>query len=155
MSRFLVCFERKNLILYTSILPFLGHMMIMFLPNCEKESLTIGGKLMLASGFLVFGTGIGGYYSVSFPAVGMAVPKNIRGLSYSVLCFFQTLAMSLVPILSGLIIEEDVTNEVEGYRNSSFMFVILTLIGLLVGFLIKRMANENSYCYEDEDELVE
>lgn len=86
-------------------MPFLGHMMIMLLPNCEEESLTIGGKLMLAAGFLVFGTGIGGYYSVSFPAVGMSVPKKIRGLSYSVLCFFQTLAMSLVPILSGLIIE--------------------------------------------------
>ena len=67
---------------------------------------------MLATGFIVFGTGIGGYYSVSFPAVGMAVPKKIRGLSYGVLCFFQTLAMSLVPILSGRIIEEDVTNEI-------------------------------------------
>ena len=105
MSRFLVCFERKNLIFYTSFLPIVGHMMIMLLPNCEQESLTIGGKLMLASGFFVFGTGIGGYYSVSFAAVGMAVPKSIRGLSYGVLCFFQTLAMSLVPIVSGLIIE--------------------------------------------------
>jgi hypothetical protein len=66
--------------------------------------LSVGGKFLLGSGFFVFGTGIGAYYSVSFPAVGMAVPKSIRGLSYGVLCFFQTLAMSMVPIISGLII---------------------------------------------------
>jgi hypothetical protein len=58
----------------------------------------------LALGFFVFGTGIGGYYSVSFPAVGLAVPTSIRGLGYGILCFFQTLAMSLIPILSGFII---------------------------------------------------
>jgi hypothetical protein len=58
-------------------------------------------------GFFIFGTGIGGYYSVSFPAVGLAVPSEIRGLAYGILCFFQTLAMSLIPILSGIIIEED------------------------------------------------
>jgi hypothetical protein len=63
---------------------------------------------MLAMGFFMFGMGIGGYYSVSFPAVGLAVPQSIRGLGYGVLCFFQTLAMSLIPMLSGLIIEEDV-----------------------------------------------
>lgn len=105
MSRVLVFFERKNLIFYSSALPFLGHLMIMMLPNCEEESLSLSGKLLLACGFFVFGTGIGAYYSISFPAVGMAVPQKIRGLSYGVLCFFQTLAMSLVPILSGLIIE--------------------------------------------------
>lgn len=43
----------------------------------------------------------------------------------------------------------------EGYRNSSILFVGLTLIGLLVALIIKKMANENSYCYEDEDELAE
>lgn len=79
--------------------------------------MTSGNKFLLAAGFFVFGTGIGGYYSVSFPAVGMAVPQKIRGLSYGVLCFFQTLAMSIVPIFSGLIIEEDVNNYTEGYRN--------------------------------------
>ena len=105
MSRVLALFERKNLIFYSSVLPFLGHLMIMMLPNCEEESLSLSGKLLLACGFFVFGTGIGAYYSISFPAVGMAVPQKIRGLSYGVLCFFQTLAMSLVPILSGLIIE--------------------------------------------------
>lgn len=52
----------------------------------------------------MFGTGIGGYYSVSFPAVGMAVPTSIRGLAYGVLCFFQALAMALIPMFSGLII---------------------------------------------------
>lgn len=105
MSRVLILIERKNLILYSSCLPFLGHLMIMMLPNCEEASLSMSGKILLACGFFVFGTGIGAYYSVSFPAVGMAVPQKIRGLSYGVLCFFQTLAMSLVPILSGLIIE--------------------------------------------------
>ena len=32
---------------------------------------------------------------------------------------------------------------------------MLTLVGLFVAFLIKKMANEQSYCYDDEDELVE
>lgn len=105
MSKVLVLMERKNIIFYSSVLPFLGHLMIMMLPNCEQESLSIGGKLLLGCGFFIFGTGIGAYYSVSFAAVGMAVPQKIRGLSYSVLCFFQTIAMSLIPIISGLIIE--------------------------------------------------
>lgn len=78
--------------------------MILVLPNCEEKSLSLGGKFLLGCGFVVFGTGIGSYYSVSFPAVGKAVPQKIRGLSYGVLCFFQTLGMAIVPILSGLII---------------------------------------------------
>ena len=110
MSRFLGCFERRNLIFFTSVLPFFGHMIITVLPNCEEEELGIEMKFLLGAGFFVFGSGIGAYYSVSFPAVGMSVPQKIRGLSYGVLCFFQTLAMSLIPILSGLIIEEDLTN---------------------------------------------
>jgi hypothetical protein len=112
MSKVLFYFEKRKLIFYTSVLPFLGHVMIMLLPNCEEESLSIGGRLLLGTGFFVFGTGIGAYYSISFPAVGMAVPSKIRGLSYGVLCFFQTLAMSMVPILSGIIIEEDISNEI-------------------------------------------
>lgn len=62
-------------------------------------------RLILALGFFIFGCGIGGYYSISFPAVGMAVPTKIRGFSYGVLGFFQTLAMSLIPLLAGIIIE--------------------------------------------------
>lgn len=82
----------------------MGHLMILMLPNCTEESLNLGGKLLLACGFFIFGTGIGAYYSICFPAVGMAVPQKIRGLSYGVLCFFQTIAMSMIPIVSGLII---------------------------------------------------
>jgi hypothetical protein len=36
-------------------------------------------KLCLILGFLTFGTGLGCYYSVSFPSVGLAVPQKIRG----------------------------------------------------------------------------
>jgi hypothetical protein len=36
-------------------------------------------KACLILGFLVFGTGLGCYYSVAFPAVGLAVPQKIRG----------------------------------------------------------------------------
>jgi MFS family permease len=74
MSKVLPNFERKNLIFYTSVLPFLGHLIILSLPNCEEETLSTGKKFILGSGFFVFGSGIGVYYSVSFPAVGMAVP---------------------------------------------------------------------------------
>lgn len=35
------------------------------------------------------------------------------------------------------------------------MFVILTLIGVFVAFLIKRLGTSTSYCYDDEDELIE
>jgi hypothetical protein len=62
----------------------------------------------LTLGFLTFGTGLGCYYSVAFPAVGLAVPQKIRGMfinnlggAYGVLCFFQTLAMFVVPLVSG------------------------------------------------------
>ncbi len=51
--------------------------------------------------------GLGSYYSISFPAVGLCVPEKIRGSAYACLCFFQTLSMTLVPIISGNIIGGD------------------------------------------------
>lgn len=63
-------------------------------------------------GFVLFGMGIAGYYSISMPAIGLAVPQNIRGIGYknlgsafACLGFIQTFAMSIVPEISGAIIE--------------------------------------------------
>lgn len=36
MSKVLGLVERKKIIFYSSVLPFIGHLMIMLLPNCEQ-----------------------------------------------------------------------------------------------------------------------
>ena len=60
---------------------------------------------MLIIGLSCFGMGLGSYYSVSFPAIGYTVPESIRGTAYALLCFFQTISMTIVPIISGTIID--------------------------------------------------
>ncbi len=61
-------------------------------------------KILIGAGYFFVGTGIGCYYSVSFPAIGAAVPKKIRGFAYGILSFFQEIGLAIVPICSGLII---------------------------------------------------
>jgi len=73
--------ERHKLILYISVIPLLGHSLIFFDFNCDSEpSLIVKGILVFGLAF--FGMGIGTYYSVSFPAVGLSVPSKIRGSLY-------------------------------------------------------------------------
>ena len=76
-------------------------------------------------GMTFFGLGIGTYYSISFPAVGLSVPSHIRGravfyvgMAYACMAFFQTISMTLIPIFAGLIIEseEKITKLSEGYK---------------------------------------
>ena len=69
---------RHKLILYVSFIPLLGHSLIFFDFNCDSEP-TLAVKGILALGLALFGMGIGTYYSVSFPAVGLSVPSKIRG----------------------------------------------------------------------------
>ena len=64
--------------LYISLIPLLGHSLIFFDINCESEP-SIIEKIVLGFGLTFFGMGIGSYYSVSFPAVGLSVPQRIRG----------------------------------------------------------------------------
>jgi hypothetical protein len=71
--------ERHKLILIISVIPLIGHSLIFFDINCEGEP-TPMVKAILTLGMAFFGMGIGTYYSVSFPAVGLSVPTSIRGM---------------------------------------------------------------------------
>ena len=57
--------------------------------------------------------------------------------------------MTLVPLISGYIIEED---KKEGFRSSSFFFVCLSLSAAIVGYGVMRTAGENSFDNDDEVE---
>ena len=57
--------------------------------------------MALVVGLSFFGMGLGTYYSINFPAVGLSVPQHIRGVGYACMGFVQTLAMTLIPIISG------------------------------------------------------
>ena len=70
--------------------------------------------MILIVGFIFYGIGIGTYYSVSFPAVGLSVPQEIRGIynlivgmAYACMAFFQAIALTLIPIMAGIIIERE------------------------------------------------
>jgi MFS family permease len=148
-------FERSKLILWTSVIPLIGHSIIYSDFDCDLNGETSFGKFILILGFIFFGMGIGSYYSVSFSAVGLSIPQPIRGMGYACMGFFQTIALTLIPIASGYIVEseEKVTNRSLGYKESSLLFIILCLSGVVVSFLIYRLADEHSFIYNDEDEL--
>ena len=55
--------------------------------------------------------------------------------------------MTLVPLISGHIIEED---KKEGFRSSSFFFVCLSLSAAVVGFVVMKTANDKSFNNDDE-----
>lgn len=147
------------MIFLASLAPLCGHLMIYLITNCDGES-SFFEELFLVFGLVLFGMGLGSYYSISFPAVGLAVPEGIRGIlflmigtAYACLCFFQTLSMTAVPLISGFIIEEDTVNNdnnIQGYKNSSFLFVFLCILGVLISFIIMNRATPESFKYDDE-----
>lgn len=67
-------YSRPKLIFLSSLLPLLGHLIIFLIDNCEEGETTFFEEMLLILGFSLFGTGIAGYYSISMPAVGLAVP---------------------------------------------------------------------------------
>lgn len=66
-------YPRHKLIFASSLLPLVGHSVIYFIYDCEGET-TYFEEIFLVLGFILFGTGIAGYYSISMPAVGLSVP---------------------------------------------------------------------------------
>jgi surface polysaccharide O-acyltransferase-like enzyme len=76
------------------------------------------------------------------------------GTAFAFLGFFQTVTMTAVPMISGYIIEEDSHNYMRGYRDSSFLFVVLCIVASGVSLAIMLMATPQSFRYVDEKELV-
>ncbi len=63
--------------------------------------------------------------------------------------------MTLIPIFAGEIIEseERITKLSEGYREESLLFVGICLMGVVVSYLISRLANDSSFIYDDEEQI--
>lgn len=61
--------------------------------------------------------------------------------------------MTAVPIVSGFIIEKDSANNnyTRGYKNSSFLFICLCLIGVVISFIVMKRAGPLSFQYDDEE----
>ena len=70
--------SRRILIFLSTLIPLTGHFIIYMNTNCETHT-SSSQKILLAVGLCFFGMGLGAYYSISFPAVGLSVPENIRG----------------------------------------------------------------------------
>lgn len=154
-SKVLELWPRPVLILASSLLPLAGHGIIFLDENCGEAGATLTGKLTLIVGFCFFGMGIGAYYSISFPGVGLSVPREIRGMGYACMAFFQTIAMTLIPICSGYIVETEqrITKLSEGYKESSLLFVWICLAGVALSTVLWRTANADSFRFDDEDRL--
>jgi hypothetical protein len=41
----------------------------------------------------------------------------------------------------------------EGYKEESLLFVGICLVGVVISYVIYRLANESSFIYDDEDEI--
>lgn len=62
--------------------------------------------------------------------------------------------MTVVPLVSGYIIEEDSANNdnyIRGYKNSSFLFICLCLIGVAISLIVMKRAGPLSFQYDDEE----
>ena len=66
-------FQRKVLVFCSTLIPLIGHFIIFINTNCENAT-SLKQKIFLAIGLSFFGMGLGAYYSISFPAVGLCVP---------------------------------------------------------------------------------
>lgn len=75
ISKIIPKFQRKSLIFIVSFIPLIGHGIIFLDENCDASGPTLMGEATLIIGFTFFGMGIGTYYSVSFPGVGLSVPS--------------------------------------------------------------------------------
>lgn len=67
--------------------------------------------------------------------------------------FFQTISITLIPILSGLIIESDtaITNLSQGYKDSSLLFVLISIVGVVVSYIIYVSSDATAFIYDDEE----
>ena len=75
-SHILTLMSRQKLIFFVSFIPLIGHSIIYFDQDCSIESgPTFINEAILILGFIFYGMGIGTYYSISFPAVGLSVPQ--------------------------------------------------------------------------------
>lgn len=76
-------------------------------------------------------------------------------MAYACMGFFQTISMTLIPIMAGEIIEseEKITKLSEGYKEESILFVGICLMGVIVSYSIFHMANDNSFIYNDEEQI--
>lgn len=76
-------------------------------------------------------------------------------MAYACMAFFQTISLTLIPLIVGQIIESEtkITKLSEGYREESLLFVIICFIGVIISGLIYNYGNENSFIYNDENEL--
>lgn len=76
-------------------------------------------------------------------------------MAYACMAFFQTIAMTLIPICAGLIIEseEQITKLSEGYKEESLLFVGICLCGVVVSFCISSLGDDDSFRFNDEEEL--
>ena len=77
------------------------------------------------------------------------------GSAYAVLCFFQTISMTAIPLLSGFVIDSsksdpESTPTAGGFSNSSLLFVLLSFIGFLISVVIMKTANDSSFRFEEK-----
>jgi len=61
-------------------------------------------------------------------------------MAFTIMNFVQTICMSIIPIISGVIIESRGIGRSlsEGYQLSSLFFIFLALLGVLISSIISR-----------------
>lgn len=80
----------------------LGHCFIYLLPNYHEGAEK--NHTLISFAFFLFGFGLGSYYSVIYPLVGLTVKKEHQGktlynlgTAYALVSFVQALGMSVFP----------------------------------------------------------
>jgi len=75
------------------------------------------------------------YCNCVIPAVPLIVAKKITGTAFGILSVLENTAMAVIPLITGSIIQNSVSDEI-GYRNDSLFFVVAGLIGILFSVML-------------------
>ena len=141
-------FTRRKLALMSGVIGLSSHAVIYMLPNTTTP--TTFSLAMVAFSFFAFGFGLGSYYSIIYPMVGLSVKKEHTGTAYGIVSFVQALGMTVYPEISAFIIERGATQDV-GYANSSLLYIATAVTGL-VGCLYLLRRTDKILTTADADE---
>lgn len=73
-------YTKRKLALVSGAIGIFAHIMIYFLPNFHEGA--DKNHTLISLAFVLFGFGLGSYYAVIYPLVGLAVKKEHQGKLY-------------------------------------------------------------------------
>lgn len=131
--------RRRYFIMGTTIIFFVAHCIIWLTSQCPNPPTVEYSAIW---GLFLLGIGFSFYANCIVAAIPLCVKKKVVGTAFSIMEIISSLAEFVVPLWTGALVESAETTE-NGFKSSSFVFVMLGLSAIIVSislhFVDKRM----------------